>query len=77
MSSTRKSRESSKKKDMKEIMKEDDKKWEKMIKRNKFSLLENVEEVKMKAKKLEQQAKRKEQLINLKGGAEKNPKKNG
>jgi len=59
---------------MKEIMKDDDKKWEKMIKRNKFSLLENVEEIKMKAKKLEQQAKRKEQLINLKGGAEKNPK---
>jgi hypothetical protein len=44
-----------------------------MIKRNKYSLIENVEQIKMKAKKLEEQAKRKEQLILLNGGPEKNP----
>ena len=55
-------------------MKEDDKKWEKMIKRNKYSLPENVEQIKIKAKKLEEDAKRKEQLINLNGGPEKNAK---
>ena len=55
-------------------MKEDDKKWEKMIKRNKYSLQENVEQIKIKAKKLEEDAKRKEQLINLNGGPEKNAK---
>jgi hypothetical protein len=55
-------------------VKEDDKKWEKMIKRNKYSLQENVEQIKIKAKKLEEDAKRKEQLINLNGGPEKNAK---
>jgi len=63
----------SKKKDLKTLMKDDDKRWEKMINRNKYSLLENVEQIKMKAKKLEEQAKRKEQLILLNGGPEKKP----
>jgi len=49
-------------------------KWENIIKRNKFSLLENFEEIKMKAKKLEENAKRKEKIIALKGGVDHNPK---
>ena len=43
-----------------------------MITKNKYWLLENVEQIKMKSKKLEEQAKRKEQLILLNGGPAKN-----
>lgn len=50
-----------------------DKKWKKMIANNKYSLLENVEQIKIKALMLEQQAKMNEKLLNLKGGAQKNP----
>ncbi len=44
-----------------------------MISNNKYSLLENVEQIKMKAQMLEQQAKMKEKLLQLNGGAQKNP----
>ena len=44
-----------------------------MINNNKFSLYENVENIKMKAQLLENQAKKKEQLMKLNGGTEKNP----
>jgi hypothetical protein len=44
-----------------------------MINNNKFSLYENVENIKLKAKLLEAQAKKKEQLLKLNGGTEKNP----
>lgn len=44
-----------------------------MINNNKFSLFENVENIKLKAKLLENQAKKKEKLLKLNGGTEKNP----
>lgn len=44
-----------------------------MINNNKYSLLENVEQIKMKANLLEQQAKMKERLLHLNGGTQKNP----
>lgn len=44
-----------------------------MIKNNKFSLYENVENIKLKAKLLETKAKKKEKLLKLNGGTEKNP----
>ena len=44
-----------------------------MINNNKFSLYENVENIKLKAKLLEAQAKKKEKLLKLNGGTEKNP----
>jgi hypothetical protein len=50
-----------------------DNKWEKIIKNNKHSLLENVEEIRIKAQMLEEQAKMKEKLLHYNGGTEKNP----
>jgi len=44
-----------------------------MISNNKYSLLENVEQIKIKAQMLEQQAKMKEKLLQLNGGAQRNP----
>jgi hypothetical protein len=44
-----------------------------MINNNKFSLYENVENIKLKAKLLDDQCKKKEQLLKLNGGTEKNP----
>jgi len=44
-----------------------------MIKNNKYSLFENVEQIKIKAQKLEEQAKMQEKLLQLNGGAQKNP----
>lgn len=44
-----------------------------MINNNKFSLYENVENIKLKAKQLENQAKKKEKILKLNGGTEKNP----
>jgi len=44
-----------------------------MINNDKFSLLENVEQIKIKANMLEQQAKMKEKFLQYNGGAEKNP----
>jgi len=49
------------------------KKWEKMLSNNKYSLLENVEQIKMKAQLLEEQAKMKEKLLHYKGGTQKSP----
>lgn len=43
------------------------KQWEKMIKNNKNSLIENVEQIKMKALELEEKAKMKEKLIHANG----------
>ena len=43
------------------------KQWEKMIKNNKNSLIENVEQIKMKAQELEEKAKMKEKLIHANG----------
>jgi hypothetical protein len=44
-----------------------------MIGNNKNSLLENVEQIKIKAKMLEEQAKMQEKLLHLNGGTQKNP----
>jgi hypothetical protein len=44
-----------------------------MISNNKFSLLENVENIKIKAQMLEDQARMKEKLLQHNGGAERNP----
>lgn len=44
-----------------------------MIVNNKYSLLENIEQIKIKAQLLEEQAKMKERLLHLNGGAHKNP----
>jgi len=44
-----------------------------MINNDKYSLLENVEQIKIKANLLEQQAKMKEKILQLNGGTEKNP----
>lgn len=44
-----------------------------MIKNDKYTLIENVEQIKIKAQMLEQQAKMKEKLLQLNGGTEKNP----
>jgi len=44
-----------------------------MITNNKNSLLENVEQIKIKAKMLEEQAKMKERFLQLNGGTQKNP----
>jgi hypothetical protein len=44
-----------------------------MIKNDKYSLIENVEQIKIKAQMLEEQAKMKEKFLQLNGGAEKNP----
>jgi hypothetical protein len=44
-----------------------------MINNEKYSLLENVEQIKIKANMLEQQAKMKEKFLQLNGGTEKNP----
>ena len=44
-----------------------------MISNNKYSLFENVEQIKIKAQMLEQQAKMQGKLLNLNGGAQKNP----
>ncbi len=44
-----------------------------MIGNNKNSLLENVEQIKIKAKMLEEQAKMQEKLLQLNGGTQKNP----
>ena len=44
-----------------------------MISNNKYSLLENVEQIKLKAQMLEHQAKMKEKFLHLNGGAQKNP----
>lgn len=44
-----------------------------MINNEKYSLLENVEQIKIKATMLEQQAKMKEKFLQLNGGTEKNP----
>jgi len=43
------------------------------LKNEKSSLIENVEKLKLKAKQIDEQAKRKEKLINLNGGTSKNP----
>jgi hypothetical protein len=57
----------------KSIFLESDKKWQKMINNGKYSLMENVEQIKIKANMLEEQAKMKEKFLQLNGGAEKNP----
>jgi len=44
-----------------------------MINNEKYSLLENVEQIKIKANLLEQQAKMKEKFLQHNGGTEKNP----
>ncbi len=44
-----------------------------MIHNEKYSLIENVEQIKIKANMLEEQAKMKEKFLNLNGGSEKNP----
>lgn len=44
-----------------------------MINNEKYSLIENVEQIKIKANILEEQAKMKEKFLNLNGGSEKNP----
>ena len=44
-----------------------------MINNEKYSLLENVEQIKIKANLLEQQAKMKEKFLQFNGGTEKNP----
>ena len=44
-----------------------------MIKNNKYSLLENVEQIKIRAQMLEEQAKMKEKYLMYSGGTEKNP----
>ena len=44
-----------------------------MISNDKFSLIENVEQIKIRANILEEQAKMKEKFLQLNGGAEKNP----
>ncbi len=44
-----------------------------MINNGKYSLIENVEQIKIKANMLEEQAKMKEKFLQLNGGAEKNP----
>lgn len=45
----------------------------KMINNDKYSLIENVEQIKIQANMLEQQVKMKEKYLQLNGGAEKNP----
>ncbi len=44
-----------------------------MITNNKYTLLENVEQIKIKAHILEEQAKMKEKYLQYSGGTEKNP----
>ncbi len=44
-----------------------------MINNDKYSLIENVEQIKIKAHMLEENAKMKEKFIQLNGGTEKNP----
>ena len=44
-----------------------------MINNNKFSLYENVENIKLKAQLLEENARKKEMILKLNGGTEKNP----
>ena len=44
-----------------------------MINNNKNTLIENVEQIKIKAHMLEEQAKMKEKLLQFNGGTEKNP----
>ena len=44
-----------------------------MINNEKYSLIENVEQIKIKANILEEQAKMKEKFLHLNGGSEKNP----
>lgn len=44
-----------------------------MINNDKYSLIENVEQIKIKAQQLEEQAKMKEKFLQLNGGTEKNP----
>ena len=51
----------------------DTKKWNKLIKNNKNTLLENVENVKYKVQKLENEARQKERFLKLNGGLENFP----
>lgn len=44
-----------------------------MIHNDKNTLIENVEQIKIKARAIEQQAKMKEKFLELNGGTEKNP----
>ncbi len=44
-----------------------------MINNEKYSLIENVEQIKIKANLLEEHAKMKEKFLHLNGGSEKNP----
>ena len=58
-----------------EAAKNDDKgkKWEKAINNDKATLLENINNVKVKANSLEKEAEMKEKLLKLNGGIENNP----
>lgn len=44
-----------------------------MIHNDKYSLIENVEQIKIRAHAIEEQAKMKEKFLQLNGGTEKNP----
>ncbi len=49
------------------------KKWSKKLNSEKSSFIDNVEKLRLKAQQMDEQAKRKEKLINLNGGSTKNP----